>query len=366
MSDLRNLRDISNPVWALPDFPHFYHNSEAASLLETRLKKRMADLRAFPIGPPDPNDLLISEIFSNSEIEGVILDERKITESLLGNIVGETLKPEKAAADLLRLGMKHVQNPLTHEIIKELHETIFQSTDEKEFAGKYMGGLKIVSGKRIDHQTIVDRGVPPEQVEIAMSQFIDWFHARDRSTPLYNAVRGHIHFESIHPFHDGNGRVGRTLMNMGLMADLQLTFPLALSRGIRSHREAYYAQFGTGKLDLTEAVKAFEPILADAASETERMLEITGLRKSAFAKGMNQRQERVFERLCRYDLTSGFQGKFTNEKYRKIAGITEEKTAMRDLKDLVEKGIFTKHGQMKGTHYKLALSNERNTNYADA
>jgi len=357
MSRLEELRDISTPVWTLPDFPHFYHNSEAVKSLEATFQRHVADLRRF-IHEPDPNDLLTSEIFSNSEIEGVVLDERKITESLLGNIVGDTMKPEKAAVDLLKLGIKNAQNPLTDQIVKELHKAIFNDTSEREYAGKYTGGTLIVSGTRIDRKTIVDRGVPAESVDQAMGQFIDWFNARDQSTPLFNAVRGHLHFESIHPFHDGNGRVGRTLMNMGLMSDLALPFPLALSRGIRNHREIYYSQFGTGKLDLTAAVKAFSPILVAAAKETGRMMAITALRKSAFEKGMNERQEKVFERLCRYELTTGFQGNFTNEKYRKMAGISEEKTAMRDLKDLVDKGIFTKYGQLRGTNYKLALGGD--------
>lgn len=88
------------------------------------------------------------------------------------------------------------------------------------------------------------------------------------------------------------------------------------------------------------------------------MMAITRLRKSAFGKDMNERQEKVFERLCRYELTTGFDGNFTNEKYRKMARISEEKTAMRDLRDLVGKGILTKIGQLKGTHYKLALHDE--------
>lgn len=359
VNDSKNYQDISNPVWKLPDFPHFYHNAEAARSLEATFKRHAFDLRNMSSGQPDPSDLLVSEIFSNSEIEGVFLDERKITESLVSNIASDTMKPEQAAVDLMKLGIANAQNPLSHEIVKELHNAIFRDTKEKEHSGKYMGGLLIVSGSRIDRQTIVDRGVPPERVEEAMGEFIGWFNERDKSTPLFNAVRGHLHFESIHPFHDGNGRVGRTIMNMGLMDDLGLTFPLSVSRAIRSHKENYYSQFGTGSLDLTGAVKVFSAILADAAKETQRMMAITVLRKSAYSQGMNGRQEKVFERLCRYELTTGFQGNFTNEKYRKMAGIAEEKTAMRDLKDLVGKGILAKQGQLKGTHYKLALNMER-------
>lgn len=221
MNESENYRDISNPVWRLPDFPHFYHNPEASISLEASFGLHVSDLRKMTLGQPDPSDLLVSEIFSNSQIEGVVLDERGITESLLGNISGDTMKPEQAAVDLMMMGVKRAQAPLTHQVVQDLHGAIFKN----EQGGKYMGGLLIVSGGRMDRQTIVDRGIPPERVESAMGEFIDWFNSRDKSTPLYNAVRGHLHFESIHPFHDGNGRVGRTLMNMRLMADLGLTLP---------------------------------------------------------------------------------------------------------------------------------------------
>lgn len=359
MNHSENLWDISNPVWKQPDFPHFYHNEETAKPLESTFRRHVAELRKLDSAHPDPNDLLVSEIYSNSEIEGVVLDERGITGSLIGNITGDTMKPEKAAVDLMLLGMDRAEKPLSHEVVKELHNAIFKDTEDNEHGGKYMGGLLIVSGGRIDRQTIIDRGMPPERVDGVMGDFIDWFNGRDKSTPLFNAVRGHIHFESIHPFHDGNGRVGRTIMNMGLMADLGLSFPLALSRAIRSHRESYYDLFGTGSLDLTGTVKAFEPILIEAAKETRRMMSVTGLRKVAYSQGMNERQEKVFERLCRYELTTGFEGNFTNEKYRKMTKISDNKMAMRDLKDLVEKGILTKQGQRKGTNYKLALGKER-------
>ncbi|HEX7261255.1 MAG TPA: Fic family protein, partial [Luteolibacter sp.] len=324
--------------------------------LEETLKREVLGLSKLKPGGPDPNDLFVSEIFSNSEIEGVVLDERGITESLLGNLASDSMKKEQAAVDLMRLGVKRAESPLSHDIVKELHAAIFQN----EHGGKYMGGLLIVSaGGRIDRQVIVDRGVPPERVDDSMGEFIDWYNGRDQSTPLYNAVRGHLHFESIHPFHDGNGRVGRTLMNMGLMSDLDLKFPLAVSRAIRSHKETYYGQFGTGRLDLTETVKAFTPILVDAVKETIRLMDVTDLRQTAHKKGMNERQRNVFERLCRIEMTTGFVGNFTNEKYRKMAKISEEKMANRDLKDLVEKGILTKHGSQKGTHYKLAVGSDQ-------
>lgn len=86
------------------------------------------------------------------------------------------------------------------------------------------------------------------------------------------------------------------------------------------------------------------------------MLELTILRKHAYQIGMNGRQEKVFEHLCLAELEGGYQGKFTNQKYRQKAKIQENKTAQRDFNDLVTKEILLKSGELKATHYLLNLS----------
>lgn len=126
---------------------------------------------------------------------------------------------------------------------------------EGDNAGVYVGNMTIISRDRRGEETIEDRGLPKEHVAAGIQEFIDSYNKDDASTPLYSALRGHIHFESIHPFNDGNGRVGRTIMNMGLMRNLGIQAPLALSRSLRDHSKEYYRVFGGSGLDLTQRVK---------------------------------------------------------------------------------------------------------------
>jgi Fic family protein len=191
-----------------------------------------------------------------------------------------------------------------------------------------------------------------------MQGFIDAYNSSKKATPLYNAVRGHIDFEGIHPFADGNGRVGRTIMNMGLMRDLGVEVPFAISRALHAHSDVYYSAFVGDDLDLTQRVKELTPLFKEAVEETYSMLEVTKLRKLALAVDMNERQKKVFDHLCTMELEGGYKGKFTNQKYRQKAKLTDLKTAQRDLADLVKKGVLAKSGRLKGTHYYLNLGKE--------
>ena len=89
------------------------------------------------------------------------------------------------------------------------------------------------------------------------------------------------------------------------------------------------------------------------------MANITQLRNHAYSAGMNERQTKVFERLCFYELEDGFKGKFTNETYQKMAHMSDQnKTATRDLKDLVTKNILQAQGTKGGAHYYLDLNSQ--------
>ena len=100
----------------------------------------------------------------------------------------------------------------------------------------------------------IGRGVKKELVHDKMTEFIECYNQCPSNTPLVNAIRGHVHFETIHPFCDGNGRIGRNLILMGLCRDLGRNTPLALSRSFNMDLKSYYRQFDAG-LDLTETMR---------------------------------------------------------------------------------------------------------------
>ncbi|MDB4265455.1 Fic family protein, partial [bacterium] len=220
--------------------------------------------------------------------------------------------------------------------------------------GIYVGDMKIVSGDRLDREsTIVHEGASKDLVHEKMSEFIAWFNQCPPDTPLTNAVQGHVHFETIHPFCDGNGRIGRSLVLMGLCRDLGRDTPLALSRAFQQDSKTYYAQFEAG-LDLTSTIRSLAPLFINAVTETEKILELTAFR-TRFAdqsEHLNPRQLKVLNRLIDYELRKGFDGGMSNSNYQKMTGIGD-RTALRDLAQLGELGLMIKTGQLKGTRYHL-------------
>jgi len=188
-----------------------------------------------------------------------------------------------------------------------------------------------------------------------MTEFIEWYNQCPADRPLLNAIQGHVHFETLHPFCDGNGRIGRNLILMGLCRDLGRQTPLALSRSFNTDLVSYYRQFEAG-LDLTGTIQSMSPLFLNAVTETARILELTAYRtKVADQKdALNERQLKVLNRLIDYELRGGFEGGMNNTKYQKMTGIGD-RTALRDLNDLDQRGLMTKVGQLKGTRYYLNI-----------
>ncbi len=342
------------PLWAHPDFPEFYCNDAVIMPLEQQLIQSCALLQQSR--PIEMTEILkVEEVYYNSIIEGVELDRASIRSSLNLNLSKPSAhEKEEGASRLLNCIIESRHQPLTHDLICEMNVVALAGHSDpliQEQSGQYVGDMLIVRGGRIDQTYVEDTGVPQEQVHAAMTQFIRWFNTRDRTRPFTNAVQGHLHFEKIHPFADGNGRVGRALMNMGLMQDLQLGVPLALSKAIHQSRQTYYDSFTLDTLDLTETLRALHFMLKSAVTETHKILQFTLLRQQCHTHSLNPRQLKAMEKLLTIMIQDTFKGKLTNVKYRKLVGNVTDKTAQRDLNELVAFGLLEKHGERKGTHY---------------
>ena len=345
-------------LWQRPDFPHFYHNPAVVKALEEEFQAGLLKLdRLLSSQKIAYTDVFTEEIVANSEIEGVILDRESVHSSFANNITPAQEK-EQGAVALTQMACKigaDRNQELTHDLLHSMHREILKDSNfPAEQIGAYLGDMKIVSRDRLDRDlTVVHEGAPKELVHEKMSEFIDWFNRCPPDSPLTNAVQGHVHFETIHPFCDGNGRIGRSLILMGLCRDLGRDTPLALSRAFHQDSKTYYAQFQAG-LDLTSTIRSLAPLFVNAVTETGKILELTAFR-TRFAdqsEHLNPRQLKVLNRLIDYELRKGFDGGMNNTKYQKMTGIGD-RTALRDLAQLQELGLMIKTGQLKGTRYHL-------------
>jgi len=354
-------------LWQHPDFPNFYHAEKSTAVIEKdfidRFKKLHQEAKK---STPELTlemtfNLEVTETLHSSKIEGVKLDSAKMYDSLIHNT-----PPKQEEGDVLtmfHIAMNHIDKPLTHTVLKDMNKALLPKLDD---SGEYVGDMKIVEGYHrleIDREpNIVHRGVPKEAVNQAMELFLEEFNSRNPKTPVANAIRSHMHFETIHPFCDGNGRVGRALMVMGICRDMESSLPLAISRSFAKSSSSYYDLFkhrdSESPLDLTKPIRAIAPMLEEAIDETRKIMQVSSLRRETFRARLNQRQEKVMNRLINYELGDGFTGGLSNENYRKICRCTDPKVAQRDLAQLTQKGLLVKTGKLKGTRYFLPTSRE--------
>jgi Fic family protein len=345
-------------LWQDPHFPYFYHNSAVVAPLELAFKEEVTQLDAL-IAQHNSGfeDVLTEEIMANSEIEGVLLDRDSVYSSFVQNITPAREK-EQGAVRLTQLALASYQQPLTHDLLFAMHREILKGASNFPAAsiGAYVGDMKIVSGTRMDREyKVIHEGVSKARVDAKMSEFIEWYNQCPAETALLNAIQGHVHFETLHPFCDGNGRIGRSLILMGLCRDLDRSTPLALSRAFNKDLDHYYRQFEAG-LDLTQTIQRMSPLFVNAVRETGYILELTKYRTKVAdqAEALNERQLKVLNRLIDYELRGGFKGGMNNTKYQKMAD-TGDRTALRDLNALHQRGLMAKSGKLKGTRYYLNI-----------
>lgn len=169
-------------------------------------------------------DLLL---FENGETTLVPLDD--VTE------VSNYLKAMEHGLARLKSGF-----PLSLRLIREMHEQLLASG---RGAGKQSGEFRTtqnwIGGTRLGNARFVPP--PPENVMDCLDNLEKFLHQRDLYPVLLRAAIAHVQFETIHPFLDGNGRLGRLLITLMLCEDRALTLPtLYLSLYLKTHRQTYY------------------------------------------------------------------------------------------------------------------------------
>jgi Fic family protein len=178
---------------------------------------------------------------------------------------------------------------------------------------------------------------------------------------LTRAGIAHLYFVSIHPFEDGNGRIGRALAEKSLAQNLGRPTLIAWAYTIERSRKAYYTALerNNNDLEITEWLTYFAQTILDAQTNTIKRLDFYLAKAKLYEKlrgQLNERQEKAIARMFREGI-DGFKGGLSAENYISITK-TSRATATRDLQDLVEKGALTRIGQLRHTRYHLNISDQ--------
>ena len=202
--------------------------------------------------------------------------------------------------------------------------------------------MQVVSG-RPGKERVHFQAPPAERVPAEMALFLQWYeHDPSPIDPVVKAAVAHIWFVTIHPFDDGNGRIGRAIADMTLArSEGSAQRFYSVSARLRVERSAYYETLEAaqkGDLDITPRIAWFLQILDGALRDAEVQLDAV-LRKARFwstwtGAPLNERQRKVLARLL-----DGFEGKLTSAKWAKMTGCSSD-TALRDIGALISLGLL--------------------------
>jgi Fic family protein len=222
--------------------------------------------------------------------------------------------------------------------------------------------MQVVSG-RVDAPTVHFEAPPSNQVPSEMKRFLAWFNQTvptgpDRLSALTRAGLAHLHFESIHPFEDGNGRLGRAIAEKAMAQSFGQPLIIALAATILAHQKRYYdaLELANKDNDATEWLTWFAGIAVEAQQRTLKQVEFLIAKTKLLDRLRGEINERQLKALLRMlkEGPEGFKGGLSASNYITITGASPA-TTTRDLADLVDKGALCRTGERKHARYRLNL-----------
>ena len=311
------------------------------------------------------------EAIKNAEIEGEILNPASVRSSVARHlgVTDAALGPEdwqaEGIAEMMLDATKNFAAPLTRERLFAWHAALFP-TGRSGLVAIKIGGwrddangpMKVVSGA-IGRERIYFEAPPADRVEAEMEAFLTWFNEAPMTDGIVHAAIAHLWFVTIHPFDDGNGRIGRALADMSLARSENSSQRFySLSAQIRRDRSSYYGSLEStqrGNLDITARllwfIECFSKSLAAAEEASTGVLRKADFWQRYALTPLNERQKKVLNRFL-----DGFEGKLTARKWAAI-GKCSMPTAQREIKELVDQGLLVRNeGGSKNTSHTITES----------
>lgn len=362
--------------WQQPDWPSFtwdvprLRQAEAHFLLASGIVAGISK----HLSAPDHEQLTIeaisTEALTTSEIEGEFLDRASVQSSIRRQFGLATdrrrVKPaEQGVAELMVDVYRSFSDELSSGLLFAWHRMLTSGRRDLKSVGQYRTSdepMPVVSGHLIAPRVHFE-APPSAAVPREMSRFIAWFNrtAPAGSDPLPALTRAgvaHLYFVSIHPFEDGNGRIGRAISEKALAQSVgHATLP-ALSATILARRKSYYEalEHANKQNGLTDWLCWFAGIVLESQRRTESQVEFLIEKTRLFDRlsgRLGARQEKAILRMLR-EGPAGFQGGLSAGNYMTITGASAA-TATRDLADLVDKGALLRAGERRHARHHLAV-----------
>ena len=360
-------------IHELPDWPHFSWNQQRIAELLVQVRHQQGRLIGgmesigFHLREETVLQSLTQEVVKSSEIEGETLDASQVRSSVARHLGMEkaALSPtDRNVEGIVKIVLDATQNfdkLLTKKRLFDWHSTLFpegKSGFKKTAAGKWREGPVYVVSGHMGKENIHFEAPSFERVEKEMQRLLQWMNEEQSVDCVLKAAIAHLWFVTIHPFDDGNGRIGRAIADLLLAQSEKSSHRFySLSAQIQVERKQYYSileRTQKGSLNITDWIEWFlsclEKAIQKALDVFETVLDKTRIWEALANVALNERQRKVLNRLL-----DGFEGKLTSSKWAKIAKCSQD-TAHRDIVDLIEKGVLVKNpGGGRSSNYSLCL-----------
>jgi len=366
--------------WQQPDWPNFRYDisqayekllsiSEKMGVISGKLEHLTENLQSEAV-----INIMVEEAVKTSEIEGEYINRSDIRSSIKNQLglnqkaIAVRDKRAQGITELLLNMRDEFKEPLTEIKLFDWHLMLMSgATNPHLRVACWRTGdepMQIVSGHH--GKWVVHYEAPPSQdVPEEMKKFIRWFNetAPGKSTSIkfapVRAAIAHLYFESIHPFEDGNGRIGRVIAEKALSQGFDHPVLLSLSLAIEADKKAYYAALKAASKsnEVTHWIHYFVDLVLTAQVEVERRINFILKKAQFFDKFeniLNERQLKVIKRMLQAGV-KGFEGGMSAKKYMSITG-TSKATATRDLQHLFSIKALKQIGGGRSVHYELNLN----------
>lgn len=364
-------------IWQKNGWPHWGYDRLRLEPLLARVHRAQGYLQGqmdglrFDLRDQAHLNILTEDVVKTSEIEGEKLRPDSVRSSIarrLGIDVG-TLAPTdrqvEGVVDMVLDATQDYQSPLTAERLFGWHAALFPtgySSLTKILVAQWrddsQGPMQVVSGPIHRHKVHFE-APPAHRLDAEMMDFLNWFNLDQHDDPVIKAGLAHLWFVTIHPFDDGNGRIGRAVGDMALArAEQSAQRYYSLSAQIQRERKDYYERLELTQksdLDVTVWLEWFLSCLLRAVQGAQATLASV-LHKASFwqhwaGTPMNDRQIKLLNKLL-----DGFDGKLTSSKWASISKCSHD-TALRDIKNLLESGVLKQSvASGRSTSYELSAS----------
>ncbi|MEZ4703961.1 MAG: Fic family protein [Bdellovibrionota bacterium] len=364
--------------WQQSDWPYFRYDLKSVRLEIEKFVENALYLKGLYDGlHPELQlnaaiDIMVEEAMKTSEIEGEFVSRKDVRSSIRNQLqVGPPIQNirdhrAKGVATMMVQVREGFAMELSATMLFAWHKSLFPRANQIHVGAwrTHSEPMQIVSSDIVEPEVHFE-APPSAQVPDEMNRYIQWFNDAKsdgkhmlHDAPVRSAI-AHIYFESIHPFEDGNGRIGRALSEKILSQHVGQPVLLSLSKTIQHHKIEYYEKLKENQKanEITSWVEYFIRLITTSQENTKQTIELI-IKKTRFfdrhKTELNPRHEKVLRRMLE-EGPDGFEGGMSAKKYQSLTKVSKA-TATRDLQYLAAIGALVSIGEGRGVRYQVHLT----------